>query len=107
MTTVERAGPLRVLLIEDSIDDEYLILRTLRSLDADLVHRRVDREADLRSALADGTWDLAVSDYVLPGFSGPAAIAVVHELCPDLPVIIVSGTVGEDIAVEAVRLGGP
>lgn len=105
MTAPESMTPLRVLLIEDSIDDAELIVRTLRALDVGLEYQRVDRESDLRAALAEATWDLAVSDYVLPGFSGPAAVAVVRELRPGLPVIVVSGTVGEDIAVEAVRSG--
>jgi PAS domain S-box-containing protein len=98
--------PLRVLLIEDSADDEVLLVRAMTDLGRTLAHRRVDSEPALRAALAeDEAWDLCVSDYVLPGFSGLRAIEVVRELQPGLPLVIVSGTVGEDVAVEAVRSG--
>ena len=105
MSPLDTDATLHVLLVEDKADDEELILRQLRRATPDVVHRRVADETGLRAALAGDDWDLVISDYVMPGFSGLAAIAVVRELRPDLPVILVSGTVGEDIAVDAVRAG--
>jgi len=97
---------LRVLLVEDSVDDEVLLVRAMTAGGRRVSHIRVDGEVALRDALADDEpWDLVVSDYVLPGFSGLRAIAVVRELRPELPLVIVSGTVGEDVAVEAVHSG--
>ena len=103
MTT---APVLRVLLVEDSPDDEVLLVRAMSAGGREVSHRRVDDEAALRAALADHEpWDLVVSDYVLPGFSGLRCIELVRELRPDLPLVIVSGEVGEDVAVEAVHAG--
>jgi hypothetical protein len=99
------APTLRVLLVEDSADDEVLLVRALSAGGRRIAHRRVDHEAALRAALADEEWDLVVADYMLPGFSGLLAIEIVHEVKPGLPIVVVSGTIGEEIAVEAVRSG--
>ena len=96
---------LRLLLVEDNPDDAELILRTLRKGGYNLDSLRVDNEQDLRSALENSTWDIVLSDYSLPGFSGLAALNVLKELNLDIPFMIISGTIGEDVAVEAMRLG--
>ncbi len=96
---------LRVLVVEDSEDDLLLLVRRLRAERFDPTFRRVDNEADLRAALADGAWDLLITDYVLPGFGGLEAIAIVRAEAPDLPCIVVSGQIGEATAVEAMRAG--
>ncbi len=96
---------LRLLLVEDNPDDAELILRTLRKGGYNLDSLRVDNEQDLRSALENSTWDIVLSDYALPGFSGLAALNVLKELNLDIPFMIISGTIGEDVAVEAMRLG--
>ena len=96
--------PLRLLLIEDSDDDSALIQDALRR-DYALSAVRVETEQELRAALAGGEWDLILSDYSLPGFSAQGALATVSQSGVDTPVIVVSGTVGEEIAVETLKLG--
>ena len=97
--------PLRVLLVEDSEDDALLLLRALRKGGYETSARRVDSEADLRAALANAAWDVVFCDYVMPSLSGPAAVALIRESHRDLPVIMVSGEVGEEYAVAAMKAG--
>ncbi|MFN8598354.1 MAG: PAS domain S-box protein, partial [Anaerolineae bacterium] len=96
--------PLRVLLLEDRATDAELVIESLREHDYEPDWVRVDTEADFRAQL-DEPWELILADYSLPQFSGPAALKIVHDLQLDIPVIIVSGTVGEDTAVAALKLG--
>ncbi len=97
--------PLRVLMIEDSEDDALLLERELRKGAYDLVCERVETEAAMRAALDRGPWDLVLSDHWLPLFSGPAALGVLRASGLDLPFIIVSGTIGEEQAVSAMKAG--
>jgi len=97
--------PLRVLLIEDSDDDAALVVRTLRRGGYDLTYTRVESAEAMRDALARHPWDLVISDYSMPQFSGPAALQLLHEVGIDLPFIIVSGTIGEETAVAAMKAG--
>ena len=102
----EPAGaPLRVLLVEDSATDAKLVLREIRRAGHAVDSERVEDAEALRSALAIGTWDLVISDWSMPRFNALAALRVVKETGLDLPFIIVSGTVGEELAVEAMRAG--
>jgi PAS domain S-box-containing protein len=96
---------LRVLIVEDQEDDATLLLRELKRGGYDVTFERVDTSADMRSALANHTWDVIVSDYSMPMFDAPAALGVLHEFGLDLPFIISSGTVGEETAVAALRAG--
>ena len=96
---------LRVLVIEDSRDDCDLILRELERGGYDISYLRVETADAMRAALREQTWDVVLSDFTLPTFSAPAALAVLKESGLDLPFIIVSGTVGEEIAVDALRAG--
>jgi two-component system cell cycle sensor histidine kinase/response regulator CckA len=97
--------PLRVLLIEDSEDDAALLMRTLRSGGYDLTCERVETAAAMRAALDQRPWDLVISDYSMPQFSGPAALQLLQEAGIDLPFIVVSGTIGEETAVSAMKAG--
>ena len=97
--------PLRVLAVEDSATDMKLLVHSLRDLGRSIEFERVEDEPAMRTALAAGPWDLIVSDWSLPRFSGLGALAVAREIDPDLPFILVSGTVGEGMAVEAMRAG--
>ncbi|MGC1454973.1 MAG: PAS domain S-box protein [Nitrospirota bacterium] len=97
--------PLHVVIVEDSEDDSLLLLRELRRAGYDPVHERVDTPEAMRSALTGRKWDIVISDYILPKFSGPEALAVLKDSGLDLPFIIVSGNIGEDIAVEAMKAG--
>ncbi len=96
---------LRVLLVEDSEDDAALILRELTTSGFAVDHERVDGEAGLRAALGRQRWDIVIGDYNLPGFSGAAALAVLRQSEPDVPFLFVSGTIGEDLAVAAMKSG--
>src|SRR5688572_23224624 len=103
---MERAvEPLRILLVEDSPEDVTLALRALRGLARPLETRTVATEPDLRDALAGFHPDVVLSDFSMPGFSGQQALAIVHEHDPDLPFIFVSGTIGEELAIEAMQRG--
>jgi PAS domain S-box-containing protein len=96
---------LRVLVVEDSEDDAALLLRELRRGGYQLVFERVETAVAMKSALQSRRWDVVVADYALPGFSAPAALAIVKKERLDLPFIIVSGTIGEDTAVAAMKAG--
>jgi two-component system sensor histidine kinase/response regulator len=96
---------LRALLVEDSEQDAGLIARALRRRYRELHLELVQDAGSLRAALARGAWDVVLSDWSMPGFDGAAAFALVRETGPDLPFIIVSGSIGEERAVEALRAG--
>lgn len=94
---------LRVLLVEDSEDDALLLVRALQRGGIEPQYRRVDEEAAFRDALTDEAWDIIIADYVLPRFSGISAIRITREMGIDVPIIMVSGKMGEETAVEAMR----
>ncbi|MDP9347876.1 MAG: PAS domain S-box protein [Gemmatimonadota bacterium] len=97
--------PLRVLMVEDDEDDALLLLRELRRGGYAPDFERVETAEALREALDRRAWDVVVSDFNLPRFSAPAALALLQERGIDLPFLIVSGTVGEDAAVVALKAG--
>ncbi|MFC3231392.1 response regulator [Marinibaculum pumilum] len=97
--------PLRVLIIEDELPDAELLLRELRRGDFEPDFRRVATAEGLRQALSAGDWDLILCDYTLAGFSGSDALAMVRRMGVSTPLIFVSGTIGEDKAVAAMRAG--
>src|SRR5262245_39130596 len=96
---------LRVLLIEDSEDDAELLVRELRRGGHDPKWKRVDTREALEAALTEERWDAVFADYSMPRFSAPEAFAVVKARGIDVPFIIVSGTVGEESAVAAMKRG--
>lgn len=97
--------PLRVLIVEDSEDDALLLVFELRRGNYAPVSRRVETAEAMRKALEEEEWDLVISDYVLPGFTGLEALQVLRESGLDIPFIIVSGKIGEDTAVGAMKEG--
>jgi signal transduction histidine kinase len=97
--------PLRVLLVEDSERDAALVLRALAGGGFDASALRVDSADAMRAALSKSTWDVVLSDHVMPQFSSSRALTLVHEAGLDLPFIIVSGHIGEELAVAAMRAG--
>ncbi|MEJ2696301.1 MAG: response regulator [Candidatus Sulfobium sp.] len=98
-------APLRVLMIEDSEDDVLLICRQIRAGGYSLTYERVDNRGAMKTALSGRTWDVVISDYVMPRFGGLEALGLLKESGQDLPFIIVSGKIGEDIAVGAMKAG--
>ena len=96
---------LRVLVVEDSEDDTLLIVRELERHGYDIIFERVDKPRAFNAALASQTWDVILADYVMPEFSGLAALELVQETGHDIPFIIVSGKIGEDTAVAAMKAG--
>ena len=92
-------------MVDDSEDDALLISRALEKEDLTLSYKRVDNAADLSSALDAGPWDLIISDYSMPGFSGAEALEVCRKKAFDAPFIIVSGRIGEEVAVEMMKAG--
>ena len=97
--------PLRVLIVEDSEEDTLLILRELKRGGFDPIHERVERAESMKAALSTKTWDLILADYSMPHFSGLEALKFSKESGLDLPFIIVSGSIGEEVAVEAMKSG--
>ena len=96
---------LRLLLVEDSDDDEALLLRELRRSGFTVAFRRVETAPALKAALAEQAWDLVLCDYTLPLLDAPTALRLVQASGIDVPFIIVSGTIGEERAVESMRAG--
>jgi signal transduction histidine kinase len=92
-------------MVEDEERDAQFVLRELKRGDFEVTHQRVETPEAMSAALTDHHWDLIISDYSMPRFSALLALAVMKEHKLDLPFIIVSGTVGEDIAVEALHAG--
>jgi PAS domain S-box-containing protein len=98
--------PLRVLLVEDSEDDAALLLRELRRGGYDPLAERVDTAGDMEAALDERVWDLVIADHSMPAFSSSAALELLQgKGFVDVPFIIVSGRIGEDAAVAAMKAG--
>ncbi|MFN7087313.1 MAG: ATP-binding protein [Burkholderiales bacterium] len=96
---------LRVLLVEDSPDDAELILCELAEGGLDFDSSRVESAEEMQTALAGSDWDIVLSDYNLPAFNAPEALALLQASGKDIPFIIVSGFVGDEAAVAMMRAG--
>lgn len=97
--------PLRILAVEDSPSDHEYLLAVLGSSGRPVVSRRVEDERAMAAALAEDDWDAVISDNRLPRFSAAGALETLRRSGKDLPFIIVSGTIGEDVAVHAMQSG--
>ena len=95
---------LRTLIVEDSEDDALLLTRYLQQT-YELIYVRVDSADGLSQALHQGEWDVVLSDHSMPSFDSFAALQIVQQRGRDLPFIIVSGAIGEDLAVAAIKAG--
>jgi signal transduction histidine kinase len=102
---VASIAPLRVLIVEDSEEDADLIVLELKRGGYDPIFRRVDNPAGLSDALDGQPWDIVLCDYSMPGFSLVEALAAVQNKQRDMPFVIVSATIGEEAAVEAMKAG--
>src|SRR5450631_4753019 len=96
---------LRVLMVEDSATDANLVIQELRRAGRPVEFERVETAEAMRAALERGPWDVVTSDWSMPKFTAAGALAIVKQGELDLPFIIVSGTIGEESAVEAMRAG--
>src|SRR5918994_3703251 len=98
--------PLRVLIVEDFEGDALLLLRELRRGGYEPEYVRVDTAEAMEAALEEREWDLVVADHSMPAFSSQAALELLRgKGFEDLPFIIVSGQIGEQVAVEAMKAG--
>ena len=99
------AQPLRILSIEDDPRDAQLIQDLLETENITCEIKRVDTEAELLDCLEQGQIDLILADYTLPSFDGLSALKLAQSICPEVPFIFVSGTLGEEVAIEALKIG--
>lgn len=96
---------LNIINIEDCEDDSILIERELHKIGSAITFRVVDNAGSLKKLLTEMKWDLIISDYTMPSFSGLEAVKIIREFDKSLPVIIVSGTISESTAKEVIAAG--
>jgi two-component system, OmpR family, sensor histidine kinase VicK len=96
---------LRVLVVDDSEDDAILLIRELRRGGHEVNFQRIDTPEAMSSALANDPWDLVISDYTMPSFSGLEALELLQTTAIDIPFIMVSGSIGEETAVNVMKAG--
>lgn len=104
-TVATARRPLRVLMVEDNPDDVALILRLIRRGGYEPHWRQVQTAVELENALAVEPWDIVLSDYTMPHFDGLSALATLRSRSGVLPFIVISGSIGEETAVAAMRAG--
>jgi len=97
--------PLRVLIVEDSEDDAQNLLLELRRGGYEPIFERVDTKKGMNSALNRESWDIVLSDYSMPKFNGLDALKIIKERELNTPFILISGTIGEELAVNAMKAG--
>lgn len=96
---------LRALMVEDNEDDALLIQDVLRRGGFDVRALRVETEEAMRKALAVAQWDIVLADYSLPSLSARETLGILRDVGRDIPAIVISGTVGEEVAIETLKLG--
>jgi sigma-B regulation protein RsbU (phosphoserine phosphatase) len=96
---------LRVLIIEDSEFDALIMVNVLEQGGYQVEHQRVETPSSMRDALRDNLWDVILSDYNLPDFNALEALELLKQSALDIPFIIISGGIGEDVAVAAMKSG--
>src|ERR1044072_1320095 len=96
---------IKLLILEHDESDLELLLYQLKKGALDFIPTIVETKDEFRAALTESKFDIILSDYSLPGFDGVSAFNIKQEVCPDVPFIIVSGTIGEENAVELIKNG--
>jgi len=102
---VEMSKPLRALIVEDSEDDALLLVNELQRGDYAPIYERVETAEAMTAALKKQVWDIILSDYSMPHFSAPDSLRLLQQSGLDLPFIVISGTIGEDVAVATMQAG--
>ncbi len=97
--------PLRLLIVEDSEDDAFLLVRTLTQKGFDVDFKCIETSSEMRQALEEQPWDAVISDYQMPSFDGLAALGIYKEFDLDIPFVVVSGAIGEETAVKVMKAG--
>ena len=98
-------SPLRILHLEDDPHDAELIQAALE-IEGIMPHvTRVETQAEFFASLEEGGFDIILADYTLPAFDGLSALKIAQAKCPDVPFIFISGTLGEEVAIEALKIG--
>ena len=97
--------PVKLVVVEDMPTEAEIAVRQLESGGFSCNWKRVDSEAALRRCLSESNPDLILSDFTLPGFDGISALEIVREVRPDIPFIFLSGTIGEERAIDALQRG--
>lgn len=105
MAALSVSDRIQILLVEDSKDDAILVKQILQREGLDVRIERVASAAEMQAALKRQTWDAVISDFSMPGFSGLCALGLVRASGSEVPFILISGTTGEEIAVEAMKAG--
>src|SRR6266850_2147397 len=98
-------APVNLLFVEDSAEDVQLALRALKRDGVEALWRQVDSETAMKVALSEGRPDAILSDFSMPGFDGLEALLLAREIAPQVPFIFLSGTIGEERAIAAIRMG--
>jgi PAS domain S-box-containing protein len=96
---------LRALVVEDSVDDTFFVVRQLQRGGYQVEFERVETAAAMQAALEAGGWDLVICDYLMPQFGGVEALAIYQKSGLDIPFIMVSGAMGEELAIEMLKAG--
>jgi two-component system, cell cycle sensor histidine kinase and response regulator CckA len=103
--TSRKQLPLRLLFVDDSAEDMQLCLSGLKKSGLDFEAMTISTRAEFSRALRENTFDIVVSDFRMKGWTGLDALAIVDEVCPGVPLILLSGTPGEDLAVDCIKQG--
>mgnify|MGYP001477478781 CR=1 FL=1 len=105
LSEISNPQTLRVLTIDDSEDDVSLIIRELKKGGYNPHYERVDTASAMKKTLQENTWDIILCDYTMPHLDGPSAITLLKKTNIDIPIIIVSGNIGEETAIECMHRG--
>ena len=98
-------SPLHILHLEDDPNDAGLVQATLEAADIACDVTRVETQPQFRALLERGGFDLVFADYTLPSFDGVSALKITKEFRPEVPFIFVTGTLGEEVAIDALKIG--
>src|SRR5882762_7728995 len=97
--------PLRVLVVEDSADDTFFLMRELKDNGFEPEFERVESVTGLKASLKKAKWDIIICDHSVPGFGSLQALELVKKSELDIPFIVLSGTIGEELAVSVMKAG--